>query len=612
MEKQKKRKKLDIRFCFTHLSRIGVNIKKISISQIESVDSVDKIVHKYKKWKKCIAMGIAGALLWGVLPLSSSASAASNFNYAVNDPFYKYQWALRNDGTMSYTDPDTYQSYTAVAGIDANVENAWNFLGNYRNSKKVVVAVIDTGVDYTHPDLTNKIWKNPGEIPGDGIDNDGNGFVDDVYGWNFYDNNNQVYSLDSSGKEDAGYYDDHGTHCAGSIIAEQNNGIGIAGVASGLNVEVMIVKALGGKDGIEKADGKTSSVLEAMRYAEQMGADICNLSVGGYTQDQEMSQFIEKSDMLFICACGNDSKNIDKYPVWPAALTYENVISVADVTPRGTLSPYSNYGVNSVTLGAPGTRIASTGVNGEYIYLSGTSMAAPIVSGIAAMLYAYHPDITADAAKQVLVNSVTKMSALNNKVYAGGMVNAYQALAHDFHLPQITIQQEKQKSANVLTVDVSTIGGAQVDKVLWAEGNQNYDFFQQGTVGNALTNNQLKVTKSGTYTVYAMNKNGMQNVKTVNCKIGSAPSISVTVKNGKKAANRIMKVKVTDSDKNLKAVYYVAGSHTKSEFSNREIGKKLKLNSSGKVNVTGKKGKKYTFYAEDKAGNTTVMKIICK
>lgn len=579
------------------------------VSEIESVDNVDKIVHKYKIWEKCIALGIIIAISYSVLPFQVRAAAAITSAYAVNDPYYKYQWALRNDGTMSYTDPDTYQSYTAVAGIDANVENAWNFLGNYRNSKKVIVAVIDTGVDYTHPDLTNKIWKNTGEIAGDGIDNDGNGFIDDVYGWNFYDGNNQVYNLDGSGD---GYYDDHGTHCAGSIVAEQNNGIGIAGVASNLNVEVMIIKALGGKDGTAKANGNSSSVLDAMKYAEKMGADICNVSAGGYTPDTEMAQFIQQSEMLFVCACGNDDKDIDTYPVWPAALNYENVISVADITPRGKLSTYSNYGVNSVTLAAPGTRIASTSVNGEYIYLSGTSMAAPIVSGIAAMLYAYHPDITADAVKQVLVNSVTKMSALTNKVYAGGMVNAYQALAHDFHLPQITIEQEKQPYANVLTADISTIGGMQVDKVLWAEGNQNYDYFQQGTVGNELIDNQFTVTKSGTYTVYVINKNGMQNVQTVKCKVGSSPVISAKVKKGKKSSNRIMKLKVTDSDKNLKVVYYAAGSHTKSEFSNRETGKKLKLTSSGKVNVTGKKGKKYTFYAEDKAGNKTILKISCK
>lgn len=572
---------------------------------------MDKNVHKYKKWKKCIAIAMTAFLTAALLPISAEAASAAS-GYAVNDPYYRYQWGFNNDGTMTYQDASTNRTYQAVSGVDARIEKAWNYLGNYWNQEKVVVAVVDTGVDYTHPDLAGNIWTNSGEIAGDGIDNDGNGFIDDVYGWNFYDNNNQVYSLDRSAKEEEGYYDDHGTHCAGTIIAEKNNGTGIAGVASGLNVEVMTVKALGGKDGTERADGNTSSVLEAIRYAEKMGADICNLSVGGYVQDQKLSQIIKESEMLFVCACGNDGRNIDLYPVWPAALTYENVVSVADLTPRGTLSPYSNYGVNTVTLAAPGTRIASTSVNGEYIYLSGTSMAAPGVTGIAAMLYAYHPGLTADIAKQILVNSVTKMESLTDKVYSGGMVNAYQALAYDYHLPQITIQQTKQKKSNLLTVEVSTIGGAQVEKVLWAKGSQDCAFFQQGTVGNGLTDNQFQVTQSGTYTVYAVNSNGMESVKKVKCQVGETPTLTITVKKGKKAGNRIMKVQAADPDNDFKAVYYAAGSHTKSEFSNGETGKKLKLNVSGRVNVTGRKGKTYTFYGVDKTGNTVRVKIKCK
>lgn len=577
------------------------------MKSVEEVYRLVKVIYQYICWKIRMFFVIVAIMAIVCSPVHGSATAIAG--YRINDPFYRYQWGLHNDGTITYQDAISKRTHRSVYGMDAKVENAWNYLGDYYNREKVIVAIVDTGIDYTHPDLADHIWTNSGEIANDGIDNDNNGYIDDVHGWNFYDNNNQVFSLDSS-KD--GYHDNHGTHCAGTIIADHNNGIGIAGIASKLNVEVMIIKAIGGENGTEQVNSIKSSSVQAIEYAEQMGADICNLSIGSYAENQDMTKVIEGSDMLFVCACGNDGKNTDIYPVWPASYSFENVISVADLTPSGTLSNYSNYGSNSVSVAAPGTRIAGTSVNGEYLYLSGTSMAAPMVSGIAAMLYAYRPGIDASTVKQILMNSVTKIDALDGKVASGGIINAYQALAYDFHLPEIVLVENQQKKSNRIVVTVTTFGGMDTEIILWAEGNQTGDYFADGTEGSIVEDGQFTVTKTGTYTVYARNKNGLYAVETIQCKVGNSPIINTSVTKSKKSSNRIIKIKVTDEDNNIQSVYYATGSHTESEFSNKELGKRLKLNKSGKVNITGKKNKQYSIYVIDKNGNETIKLVKCR
>lgn len=184
------------------------------------------------------------------------------------------------------------------------------------------MAVIDTGVDISHPDLQGSIWVNEDEIPGDGIDNDGNGFVDDVNGWNFYSNTNQVYE----GPEDV-----HGTHAAGTIAASKDNG-GIVGIADNNYVKIMPVKALGGEEG----KGSPDNVIAAIKYAEANGAQICNLSFGSQNCTEEFKAAIRDSGMLFIVAAGNGDDNaigynIDASPIYPASLPFDNVITVANL-----------------------------------------------------------------------------------------------------------------------------------------------------------------------------------------------------------------------------------------------------------------------------------------
>ena len=281
------------------------------------------------------------------------------------------------------------------------------------------MAIIDTGIDVDHPDLKDAMWVNEDEIPGDGIDNDGNGFIDDVNGWNFIDNNNQLYT----GKED-----NHGTHAAGTIAASRNNG-GSVGITDNQYVKIMSIKALGGEEG----KGSPESVIAAIRYAEANGAQICNLSFGSENCTEEFRAAIQGSKMLFVVAAGNGNEdeigyNIDQNPVYPASLPYDNIITVANLIFNGKLDRSSNFGPASVDIAAPGTFILSTIPDKSYAFMSGTSMAAPMVAGAAAMLYSARPELSLQDVRNILITSAHKLDTLNGRVYSGGMLDVYSAL----------------------------------------------------------------------------------------------------------------------------------------------------------------------------------------
>lgn len=369
-------------------------------------------------------------------------------NLSPSDEFSTYQWGLKNDGEFrlielvqkfKYIDnlysevnnggnlsipkpgPGNYESKVthAVSGIDINVQPAWSLYDQAQNKRSVIVAIIDTGIDINHQELRNAIWTNPGEIDGDGIDNDGNGYVDDIHGWNFYSNNNKVFS----GSEDS-----HGTHAAGTISASRGS-YGIAGITDNNYVKIMPLKALGGKEGV----GSPDAVIKAIKYAEEKGASICNLSMGTTGYSEELAQTMKNSHMLFVVSCGNGGVsglgyNTDVYPVYPASLPYDNIISVANILFDGTLSKDSNYGAASVDIAAPGTYILSTIPDNSYGYMSGTSMAAPMVTGVAAMLYSYRTDISLSDVKTIILNSSRKLDTLSGKVVSGGLLDAYSAL----------------------------------------------------------------------------------------------------------------------------------------------------------------------------------------
>ncbi|MGB4658417.1 MAG: S8 family peptidase [Mobilitalea sp.] len=322
--------------------------------------------------------------------------------------------------TISYYGYSNTTAVQAVEDVDIDASSAWSL--SQGANREVIIALIDTGVDYTNEELSEVIWTNNGETANDGIDNDKNGYIDDVYGWDFYNNTAFVYN-----SRNASEYD-HGTHGAGSIGAAINN-IGIEGIASDFNIKIMIVKALGGSGGY----GDAASVVKAIQYAEAMGADICNMSFGTTTYDEELEQAVADSDMLFVCAAGNGDRagngvDNDVTPLYPASFDLDNVISVANLNFTGELDSSSNYGDESVDIAAPGAYILSTIAAGKYGYMSGTSMSAPMVTAVTAMTYSYYKDITMLEAKAIVLSSTEQLDSLQGKVSSGGILNAYNAL----------------------------------------------------------------------------------------------------------------------------------------------------------------------------------------
>lgn len=290
-----------------------------------------------------------------------------------NDPSFTNgtQWDLRNTGQNG-----------GRAGADINAAGAWNIT---TGSKNVVVAIIDSGIDYNHPDLAANVWTNTGEVPGDGWDNDGNGFVDDVHGFNFVNNTGNV--MDDFG---------HGTHVAGTIGAVGNNGKGISGVA--WNVQLMALKFLD-----SSGNGTTSNAIRALNYAVQMGAEVSNNSWNGGAYDQTFYEAIRNAGgqgHLFVASAGNFGMNTDGTPSYPASYDLDNIISVAATDRNDQIGGFSDFGSTSVDLAAPGVDILSTTPNNTYSSYWGTSQAAPHVAGAAALLWASDSSLTVAEVKQ--------------------------------------------------------------------------------------------------------------------------------------------------------------------------------------------------------------------
>lgn len=327
--------------------------------------------------------------------------------------------SLKNDPTVAYAEPDYIitasdtipndPSYTKLYGMTKiSAPAAWS---RFTGSKNVVVGIIDSGVDYTHTDLANNIWTNPGEIANNGIDDDGNGYVDDIHGWNFVTKTNAP--MDDNG---------HGTHVAGTIGAVGNNGIGVVGVA--WNTQIAALKFLN-----SEGEGYTSDAILAVKYATKMGFDVTNNSWGGGSFSQSLQDAIAAYKGVFTAAAGNNGRNNDTRASYPANYNCNNIISIAATTSSDGRASYSNYGATSVDLGAPGDAIYSTYPNNSYATLSGTSMATPHVSGAAALIKSYYPGLTTAQIKTIILSNVDAVSSLKGKTVTGGRLNVAKCLS---------------------------------------------------------------------------------------------------------------------------------------------------------------------------------------
>jgi subtilisin family serine protease len=291
-----------------------------------------------------------------------------------------------------------------------NVEGAWK---TNSGSASVLVANIDSGIDYNHQDLINNIWRHPSEVADDGIDNDGNGFVDDTLGWDFVNSDNRPW--DDNG---------HGTHTAGTIGATGGNGVGLSGVAK--KVSLLPLKFLSAS-----GEGTTENAVRAIRYAVAAGAQILSNSWGGETYSRALEDaiaFADSQGVLFVAAAGNDASDNDSLPMYPAAYNLPNVLAVAATDRTDALADFSNFGYSSVHLAAPGDFIWSTTPGDKYSVMSGTSMACPMVAGAAALLKSVRSDLNPPEIIDILLDSSDKLPNLLNKVRSSGRLNVEQAL----------------------------------------------------------------------------------------------------------------------------------------------------------------------------------------
>lgn len=352
-----------------------------------------------------------------------------------NDPGLSDLWGLHNSGQSD-----------GAEDADIDAPEAWDIT---TGTTDVIVGIIDTGTDLTHPDLASNIWVNPLESA-NGIDDDGNGYIDDINGWDFVADDNNPSDANS-----------HGTHVAGTIAASGNNFLGVVGVTWRCRIMPLRFLDAGG-------NGSTSDALDALHYASDMrrrGINIraTNNSWGG-GGDQALSDAIRESGdagLLFIAAAGNSAGNNDASPFLPSSYPWDNIIAVASTDRRDALSGFSCYGATSVDLAAPGSEIYST-IPGGYGLKSGTSMATPHVSGVAALLWSAWPDAGCADVRNAILSGADRIPALAGKTVTGGRLNARNALLKLFHVAH-TPQQNTCNTGNPYPLSASIVPSSLVD-----------------------------------------------------------------------------------------------------------------------------------------------------
>lgn len=334
-----------------------------------------------------------------------------------DDPKFNNLWGLNHPDNHDIDAPEAWDLSTGIDELESGSDSA-----------PVIVAVIDTGIDYNHPDLIDNIWENPNEIPGNGIDDDGNGFVDDMHGIN---------TITKSGNpmDDHG----HGTHCAGTIGARGDNGIGVTGVN-------WRVKLIGVKFLSASGSGSTYNAIVGVDYITNLKLAGHNIvlssnSWGGGGYSYGLSAAISRAKaagLLFVAAAGNSGTNNDSKPHYPSSYAHSNVISVAATDQGGKRASFSCYGTKSVDIGAPGVYIASTYPGNRYVYMSGTSMATPHVSGALALLKAFSPALSWEALRDILYEAGKPSTAMAGITTTGKILNIANMLYQENDNPRPT------------------------------------------------------------------------------------------------------------------------------------------------------------------------------
>ena len=377
-----------------------------------------------------------------------------------NDSYFRDQWALRNTGQYAY----------GTAGADIKAAEAWRVsTGNYG----IVTAVLDTGIDYGHNDLSSNMWRNDPECSKgiNLVDDDGNGKVDDCAGWDFVTCDNlenfdtdfsHTFVCSQPTTEDNDPMDEngHGTHVAGIMGAVGNNATGISGIM--WRALIMPVRVLN-----QYGQGTDADIANGIAYAVKMGAKVINASWGGYGSSQTLMDAISDAGskgVLFIAAAGNESNNNDLYPSIPSSYTMDNIISVAATDQDDHKVPFSNYGIRSVDVAAPGTYIISTvpislaGYDG-YGYLehfSGTSMAAPHVTGLAGLLYSYYTNFNSAQIRNMILYYVDILPSLDGWIATRGRINAFRAMSSLWEPFDLTLNQTSASQIDLSWTDIAT------------------------------------------------------------------------------------------------------------------------------------------------------------
>ena len=450
-------------------------IAAVGGAELKSYDLVPGLVH----------IEIAGRVEDAIARLSQLKSVAyAEPDFVVkadaipNDPSFGLLWGMQNTGQTVNADP-------GVAGADARATGAWDIRTGDAN---FVVAIIDSGTLLTHPDLAANIWTNAGEIAGNGIDDDANGYIDDVNGWDFF-------SIDND-PNDGG----HGTHTAGTVGAVGNNGIGVAGMA--WNCKLMALRFLG------PTGGFTSDAILAVQYATRKSVKVSNNSWGGGGFSQGLFDAIAASRTvghLFVASAGNSNQNSDTIPSYPAAYNLDNIISVAATDNNDARASFSNFGPVSVDLGAPGVNILST-YGTSYAYLNGTSMAGPHVAGVAALVCMQNPTWTYAQVRNQILSTARPVAGLAGLCTTGGVLNAAAALGSNAPPPNaapvVTITSPAAGASFATGVAITFAGsasdaedGIRTATLVWTSSLQG----QIGTGGSFTVSNLI----AGTHTITA-------------------------------------------------------------------------------------------------------------